>query len=241
MKTFARFATAKTIQRSLVRKQEALIAEAKDIIRQAEQAETDEHAQLVEKLGFVSSVEVRKRKEKEEEARKRMAAVKANEEVAMKYPGFRFVSKKVMEDVCKDYGLVLGGIDRYTGTVPKWAAKAIAESGIMKEAEVLMGRTLVRGEHYVHHVFNGEPNDAYYRHEFARNPHTFWIEKRMMPELLIAAPKKMMLLRAGEEVRGYQIVKRDPIVCFAVSGGYVVIAAWDEEGRDPRIINTQNN
>lgn len=69
-------------------------------------------------------------------------------------------------------------------------------------------------------------------------------EPRFRNNLMIAAPTHQMYLNTNEfrNANG-QIDTRvlDPIVCLQVKGGYIVLAAWDEEGKDPRVFNAQNN
>lgn len=64
--------------------------------------------------------------------------------------------------------------------------------------------------------------------------------------LFIAAPRHEMRVEHNEEVlKDGTIVQvapaLDPIVCLSVEGGYIVLAAWGEEGQDTRVFNQQNN
>ena len=36
-------------------------------------------------------------------------------------------------------------------------------------------------------------------------------------------------------------VSLDPIVCVKVVGGYIVLAAWGDEGSDPQVFNAASN
>lgn len=67
--------------------------------------------------------------------------------------------------------------------------------------------------------------------------------------LMIAAPAHQMRMGPNEfrttdgtieEVKPAVMVF-DPIVCLEVKGGYIVLAAWGEEGQDPRVFNSANN
>lgn len=63
--------------------------------------------------------------------------------------------------------------------------------------------------------------------------------------LMIAAPAHQMRMHQNE-VRTAQgtiaeVRTLDPIVCLEVKGGYIVLAAWGEEGQDPRVFNSANN
>lgn len=62
--------------------------------------------------------------------------------------------------------------------------------------------------------------------------------------LMIAAPIAEMDIRSNERVDEngrIQVVTQDPIVCLEVEGGYIVLAAWGEEGQDPKVFNAENN
>lgn len=240
MKLLNKFASAKTIQTDLVKRQEAVIAEAQSILKEAEAAATDKHSERLLALGFTKSIEARQALERKKKASKVMEVVKANEDVALKYPGFRFVSKNVMNEVCKDYGLVIGGVERYTGKVPDWVPLAIERSGIIKMVDVFY-EFYASGRVYIKRIIKTDEDRVQYQGMVKADPSCRRIVNGPNHELLIAAPKSMMLIGKDEKVEGYRIVKKDPIVMIEVTGGYVVLAAWDEEGRDPRIINTSNN
>lgn len=62
--------------------------------------------------------------------------------------------------------------------------------------------------------------------------------------LMIAAPVKEMAIESNEQVVNGDIVAiptLDPIVCLEVKGGYIVLAAWGEEGQDPKVFNAESN
>jgi hypothetical protein len=66
--------------------------------------------------------------------------------------------------------------------------------------------------------------------------------KKMRSNLMIAAPQKDMRIDFDERVdENGNIVVQDPIVCLQVNGGYIVLAAWGEEGQDPQVFNVTNN
>jgi hypothetical protein len=64
-------------------------------------------------------------------------------------------------------------------------------------------------------------------------------------DITLAAPRAEMRLAANEEVMENGEIRvvesQDPIVCKKVDGGFIVVAAWGEEGQDPRVFNTSSN
>jgi hypothetical protein len=65
-----------------------------------------------------------------------------------------------------------------------------------------------------------------------------------VPDITIAAPRNEMRLDRNEqfdEDGNIFAVSEDPIVCKKVKGGYIVLAAWGEEGSDPRVFNAGSN
>lgn len=239
--------TAKQIQTSIVSAQDALIKEARTIV--AAPTPNDEHADRLMRLGFTSSTQVSERLKQRKEATEKLARIAECEAAAMKYPGFRYVEGEVMDAVCKQYGLLIGGVDRYMGEVPEWAANAIERSGIVKTGW---------GSMYTWMDLDGQKNTFepdFYSYEKSeaqdfvdRLNRGSSVARRLYElvrttdrPLLIAAPKRQMRVNPGERIEGNRIVVRDPIVMIKEGSGYVVLAAWDEEGRDPRILNPASN
>lgn len=239
-----RFASAKTIQKELVARQKAVLQEARALV--AQPAEAPDQAERLLKLGFTQANVVREADQDKRgilEMRIRMQA-----DMALRYPGFRFVESEVMHAVCEKYKLVIGGVDRYLGDVPEFALRTIEGCGLLSPRYWVMQNALknwfptqVRVKSYL----NEEDAKAAANKHNARIANT-WEDSQSVqiaPEhlLLIAAPQKLMRLNRNEEVRGNRIVRRDPIVMIEMPEGYLVITAWDEEGRDPRILNASNN
>ena len=234
-----RYASAKRIQRTIRDRQDALVREARSIIDDVGAVATDEHADRLRRLGFAGSNAVREQDRLRSNAEKMRTDMERQEEYAMKYPGFRFVAEAVMKAVCAKYKLVIGGVDRYLGDVPEWAAKVVERSGIPTHAYNVYNVYSVGFfmEAKVNSFLTFSEAEKY-RERYTNVSH---FKVRHEPNLLIAAPKRLMRIKANEEVRGHRIVRRDPIVMVEVPGGYIVLAAWDEEGRDPRILNAGNN
>jgi hypothetical protein len=128
-------------------------------------------------------------------------------------------------------------VDRYKGEVPDWALTAIVNSGIeVNEYSVLVHTSVGSYTKVYEHKQAAED----YANECKMGGNWTHVGKRS--RFLIAAPISDMEVRRNERVENGRIVKvEDPIVCVEVSGGYVVLAAWGEEGQDPRVFNSNLN
>lgn len=252
--------TAKEIQLEIVRKNTAQLTRAHDMLAELEAKE--EHAARVQRLGFVKSRDTAALGALET-AR---ATVELHEHYARKYPGLKFIEAGVMREVCTKYGLVLGQPDRYKGTVPVWAAKAIEANmhlvrayrplrsrwgRLVKEkvpfsSEPLVGEVVWTAKGAA--LVQRDRYDAMKAMPFADPSKLHDVGQTYTPVapdhavLMIAAPVDEMDLRWYERVEsGRIVVKDDPIVCLHVKHGYVVLAAWGPEGQDPAVFNVGLN
>lgn len=180
----------------------------------------------------------------EEDARRQAHArvTNAEQEAATKYPGFKFIATDVMQEVCKKYGLIVGGVDRYKGEVPEWVLGVIERSGVPTKSYQL--GVVYNGSGYVEYgryaSMQMAQDAAKGLDESADGKYMTHISSHS--SLLIAAPAKEMEVNRWERVKNGRIVEvKDPIVCIEVTGGYCVIAAWGEEGQDPRVFNANVN
>lgn len=236
-------ASAQTIQNDIRDRQNALVREARALLA-APEAEENVRVERLQRLGFTGVPEVTAENNRTLRKAQLTERLEKEEAYAMQYPGFRFVSADVMNDVCTKYGLVIGEVYRFTGEVPSWALDVIERSGLVQSGFIVYYRDWMRAINRRVSWHQSKEQAEEKLKELATNrlvPEVLHIGAAPKNELLIAAPKKMMRVNADEEVRNHRIVKRDPIVMIEVPGGFVVLAAWDEEGRDPRILNASNN
>jgi hypothetical protein len=234
-----RSVSAEQIQREILVTQDKVVAEAKALIASASTREKSSKAERLKALGFIASKDVAESDELK--AKERAAAtIKAAEEGAtLQYPGFKFVSKDVMNTILKKYGLVIAGVERYKGEVPDWALSVIERSGVVKT--MYESRWWCINEWVLDYSFDShkEATDYIDRRLAAGSKQVRRVETRS--NLLIAAPAREMIVLRHEEVVEGRIRVKDPIVCVEVPHGYVVVAAWGEEGQDPGVFNANVN
>jgi len=231
--------TAEMIQMEIIDRQDELMKEVYDILRSSQEDPDKHKADRLLAMGFSAAqgmAEELKKREKQSNAEKQLAYERKH---ALKYPGLRFILKEVMESVCAKYGLTIGGTDRYTGSVPNWAIDAIEKTGLVKG------------------MWGYRMEEPYFRSQLSRCASKEEAEKQARKargnfgsnwqvayetNLLIAAPSNQMIVYRNERVeRGIIMPVSDPIVCIEEDGGYIILAAWGEEGSDPRVFNTANN
>ncbi len=258
----ARTITAKELQQEILSAQQELLREANELIQQAD--DRIGHAQRLQRIGFTRSSDAKVI----EDIRSANQLQEQKERYALKYPGKTFIPGAAMDRVCNRYGLVIGSIDRYTGRVPAWAAKTIEENLHLAQPmqletdrrgwpiPVRKAKGISEGDRVLHNgtvypVLRVERGccwcedvrsiDVWGTIKLDKEPYYRALQPAV--ELVIAAPMEDMHLGFREMFQGSRIVpiKDDPIVCLGVEGGYIVLAAWGEEGRDPEVFNTANN
>lgn len=161
---------------------------------------------------------------------------------------------------CEKYGLAIGHVSRYLGEVPPCALAQIKanrhhvptieifdaptyERKFRAELERLVAKDPKAG---LGHMIYRQTMGKSWGSSGMSNPFPTEHGMVMVPGLHIAAPIKDMKLEWNERVReDGQIVEApmnmDPIVCIEVKGGYIVLAAWGEEGQDPKVFNAESN
>jgi hypothetical protein len=256
-----KIATAKEIQTDILTSMEALISEANRLVQGKD--ETATHIAGLSELGFTGSATVLEMKAK---AAKELHDL--HDMYSFEFPGLKFIPKAAMVNVCNKYGLAIGHVSRYRGEVPGWALERIKANKrhipdmqlfdadlYYKAMTAECQRRVDAGE--CGHLFSHD--GGYARHygedvggttQFmmgGRNVHGAFPEShgmRTVPALYIAAPVADMALKGNERVvdgKIQTIPTKDPIVCLEVKGGYIVLAAWGEEGSDPEVFNAANN
>lgn len=224
--------TAKEIQMEMLSAQEALIKEANEVLEAAKRnAKYDDR---LEAMGFVGSADALREKQ-----RRAKELDDLRDMYSFEYPRLKFIPDSVMGDVCRKYGLAVGHVSRYTGEVPEWALAQIEANKHHIGTETKQFRSMrsfgIWNESSLPGWVDPRSGSVVYSEE---------CPTYQMSNLYIAAPIKDMAIRSNERVgaNGEIItMSLDPIVSLKVKGGYIVLAAWGEEGQDTRVFNESNN
>lgn len=230
--------TAEQIQREMLEGQRSALSQAHRIVKEAESKR--DHARRLEAMGFASSADA---------LFDQIEAAQKNESLAdqysFEYPGLKFIPKEVMTAVCKKHGLIIGRVDRYTGEVPGWALQQIEDN--RRHITYTQRPWLPAQWQFIGIPEPGKrPESILWRHPVTGQ--TMWSKefpaRVSVSNLFIAAPRDQMRVLDNERVDENMVIQsmpQDPIVCLSVDGGYIVLAAWGEEGQDPRVFNADNN
>lgn len=246
--------SAKEIQTNLKNAQVAMFERADLVVKNS--TKEIERSRKLKSIGFDQAVGA----DFENRIARDIQVVTSNSLYQKMYPGFRFIPNHVMTDVCNEYGLVVGPVDRYRGQVPDWALDHLDRNKHLfkQKREVTVSyEELSVGDNYEtddewNNIYVSSRNDKFTNvvlsNFYSGDKRSVGMNNKAKvtvymkpPKLVIAAPIDMMDT-SGMRLDGVNLVENlDPIVCLQFKEGYVVLAAWDEEGKDPRILNSELN
>lgn len=253
--------TATEIHGELVLERDIVLEEAHNVVREV--TKKSHVADRMRALGFTSAKGV----DQITHAASRIL-LEQERNYAEKYPGLKFVPKEAMTKVCFKYDLVIGPLSNYTGDVPEWALEMIEKNKHLWKKELTPVATARRSNDQLivddpvlltsfrvsfptaaDWMVRLSDGDGWINQQWMNQCSglTNWASTRYQQaspvgELCIAAPRKEMKVGTNQLVVGHEIMNvRDPIVSLRVDGGFIVLAAWGEEGSDPAILNPLNN
>lgn len=217
------------------------LEEAKKIL---EQCVVDNEADILEKCGFTSTEKVAKNRVVKGRLIDSEREAKIIQYYQQRYPLYKFIMEKHVEEICKKYGLVHGPVHKYKGDVPSKNIQEIARFNknlidvkdrqyIRKELRVWTIETESKVDHSSYEWYlrnckeNGVTNVSY---TVCQND-----------KFSICAPVKDMDMTRSEVV-GYKVVDiPDPVVLYPVQFGYFIVSAWGPEASDEHVVNQKMN
>lgn len=180
------------------------------------------------------------------------------------YPFNKFITEIEVEKICKKYGLVCGKTEDFTGFVPDKNLREI-EAFKIKEIDQPFGLVIDRQDRIIGSLSKEDIIDDWCVRQLNKEDGYFYlvgtsgdVSKQFSPKaslyshldyvkavpaknkLMICAPVKDFDM-IGKSVKGYHIVKDDPIVLKPVNGGYLIVTAWGDEASDPIVVNNKMN
>lgn len=246
------------IHRKVDTASERVLSEAKKILSSHQHNEKFERLQKLASVGFHNSKEVI-------EAQKDIDAHKLAEEKAkwiMHYKTLypqKYILVEDMQQICKEYNLLLGSDRDYIDSIPEKNQKEIVNFKLREEDKIhymgtvrVTSQTTAKGEGVVDwqeiskEQYNQETNNGQLRETgdvgFSRNSKKYFISND--DYFTIAATPNMFDLK-GKIVEGVDIKKKvewdDPIVLKAVKFGYIVVSVWGQELAIQKIRNEREN
>lgn len=208
--------------------QEALLSEAKSILKKEYSKEEIEVLSSTKKLGFGNSVEVKAFEDWEK--------AKRVDYYSSTYPLYKFITEGAVKAVCKKYGLLLAVAGDYKGDIPFENQKAIVNFRVHEDDLPGLGTTGV----WLHAVLRNYPGNYDYT-DPEENPKEKDASpmKRAKNLKIIAPPSKLKM--KGKKVKGHCLIQKDPIVLQPVNDGYLIVTAWGFEANDDSIKNPKMN
>lgn len=242
-----------------------LLAESKTILEECAKVDKQKGS-LLQSLGFVNTPQAKMISEtqrKEAEAKELAQLVSM---YAVEYPNNKFITRDMVEQICKKYSLVCGGVELYKGFVPADKLEQIAAFKLKEKHECVTfsngvsvegGEVLLIGEYYhvfernnynrFNYAFQSDDGIKFYADDsknifglkyLGNLPQKTFLVKGFQ----ICAPIKDMDTK-GMELKGYFLEKHipDPVVLQPVKGGFLIVAAWGDEASDELVVNQSSN
>lgn len=204
--------------------QEALLSEAKSILKKEYSKEEIEALNSTKKLGFGNSVEVKAFEDWEK--------AKRVDHYSSTYPLYKFITEGAVKAVCKKYGLLLADADDYKGDIPFENQKAIMNFRVHED-------DLSRTGAWTEMLLRSYPSFYNARGITEEEKEDTSPMKRAKNLKIIAPPSKLKM--KGKKVKGHCLIQKDPIVLQPVKDGYLIVTAWGFEANDDSIKNPKMN
>lgn len=211
-----------------------LLKDAQEIINGTH---IDEEALMLASLGFNSMPKVQQARH----AQYRLVSSQVIADTVLHYqttyPKYKFITEDIVDDICKKYNLVFGGVERYKGEVPSKNVKEILafDKSMILESDRTDKRRTKEPR------FNSGRHNAFLHHLDDMDL-IYWRQENEGDGFMICAPLNDMVINRGEEVINNRIVMKeipDPVLLYPVRGGYLVISAWGDEAAD--VVNEKMN
>lgn len=244
---------------------EALLAEAKDILKQCDSQSLEKGKRLM-RAGFTQTLEAVAATRiipKENNAKEIANLVLYYQHC---YPNNKFITYNQVISICDKWNLICGGIDRFKGFVPEKNLREIESFRINRKdiADNLAynikgwsnGDTKSKIMAYLKNKYpNGVPVSLIGGSAGTRYIQISGISGHMWVESfneidgesrLICAPKKDMKLEGLVQFGKFflSVNKKtfpDPVVLQPVKGGYLIVTAWGDEASDENVVNQKMN
>lgn len=233
---------------------ENVLKEAKNILKEHQEMAKEKAERLI-KEGFKNSKEAKVLINLAKSAKTEGDNIDKIKYYQEKYPLYKFILKRDIENICEKYGLVYGEVELFKGFVPEINLKEIENFKIDFEDRQIMwgGRWGAKGkigkmlssfsERRQNILIQGRTLTI--KEKVGKDKRYQWTRtKRYYFEpIQIIAPVGDMEL-TGKKIVKNQIVDippKDPVVLCPVRGGYLLVTAWGDEASDPIVMNPKLN
>ena len=248
---------------------DAFLAQVKEVLKETSESEV-ENANSLKKLGFRKASNVKKYNNLIETTKDAEIAKSYIVDYGTRY-NEKFITEKMVEIICKKYGLVIGETDTFTGEIPnKNAQEIIAFAKRFKEKDrrynhyrdsVWMASAAISVRDYMtERIPNYIPYSdsttgqsetlARIKMEQMEMTRKYEEEKKQRQEEKIADPTFMVVGTLDQfDMTGmkvdsqYRIVSDnpDPVVLAQVKGGFLIVTKWGAEADIQEFHNEKEN
>lgn len=209
------------------------LAEANEILGNHKPVE--DHVAKLAQLGFTNMPSVRKAADQKRKIQLVSSQAAIIAKYQQKYSRYKYILEHQVDEICKKYNLIMGGVDRYKGEVPKKNVEEIAKFNENKIAIEDMRYTK---------SYNWREEEIISYEEYLRNRESSSrsiYNYRSVDGYMICAPLKDMEMDKAE-LKGHRIVEiPDPVVLYPVQFGYLIISKWGIEANDQDLVNEKMN
>lgn len=229
------------------------LKEANSILSSASTQNLELYEQM-KKRGFGNAKEIKEKEAEIKQQAEARARAKLIADYAVRYPNKKFISTEEMDKICKDYKLLLGADQHYTGSIPERSMKEIVAFKLKEEDEIYYKGTWRAIESLKADKTKGVidwseiSKDQYMRDTnegknlVQNSKRTHYISNK--DYFMVAAPKSMFqiegMVQEGNTLK--KVVEVDDPVCLQpVKFGYIIVAVWGEEIAIAKMQNEKMN
>ncbi len=215
---------------------DSALAEALGILKQGEDKSIEKGRRL-KSLGFAQAKEAREANYMEHKVGNALEIKQTILKYRRLYPRNKFITAEQVQTICRKYGLVCAGIERYEGFVPEKNLRDVEKFKVDKRDVPFKIKSIGISDRWIGEVLNdnGESADRW---------GSLYKKEKHYESMQICAPKKQMNLSGLTNTGAIYTEKidvPDPVVLQPVKGGYLIVTAWGDEASDPIVVNENNN
>ena len=158
------------------------------------------------------------------------------------YPFHKFITRELIVQICKKYGLVFGEASSYKGDIPASNIKEIVSFSLRNEDKIkriCFEETVNDGNGNTQTTWGYRTGEGWFMRVEAGTTEVY-----EAPRMQIAAPVKDFntnRTHLSKEDGVSLISLPDPVVFQPVKGGYLIVSKWGDEASDELLINEIEN